>query len=282
MSIMLKLRSLLGQRLLQNTAGYRVVRASHGSGPWVSEGEALALVPEGIQEVQFPVEVMGADSIMALVQVSVIFSYTNVAEDNFNFAYDVVASRHTGNYADTVKKAIMNVIAPRVVKVCAGFPIVEMIKQTALLITEEAVAQSGVDVTSVQLSVRPRDANVLASLGATKTEELQRVANTARQETRMQAVEEAAELRVAEHEQSMESVKEAELLIAERAKNQLAEAEAMAESQSVLAIQKAEELSEMVASFGGDPMAYALSQLANSGGNVTVTTEFLSAIRAGK
>ena len=43
--------------------------------------------------------------------------------------------------------------------------------------------------------------------------------------------------------------------------------------------QKAEAVESRVQSFGGDAMAYALSELATAGGNVTITTELLAAFR---
>lgn len=279
MSIMQKIRGYMGQQLLQNTAGFNVIRASGRTGPWVKEGEELALIPVGIQEVQFPVDVMGSDSIMAQVQTSVIFTYALGAERFFNFAYDVVSSRHTGNYADVAKKAIMNALAPKVVAASGDKVITDMVKETTLTLPEGTLCD-GIKIASVQLSVKPRDANVMACLGATKTEELLRSANAARQETRMQAIEEAAELRTAEHEEAMNAAAEAELLIAERAKNDLAEAVATAAAQTELANQKAAALKAMVLSFGSDAMAYALAELASSGNNVTVTTELLAALRA--
>lgn len=279
MSIVQKIRGLFGQQLLQNTAGFTVIRSSGKTGPWISEGELLALIPGGIQEVQFPVDVLASDRIMAQVQVSVIFTYNNGAENFFNFAYSVDDGRHTGNFGDTVKKAIMNALAPKVVELSGGKGIAEMIRETTLPLQDASSACDGITIKSIQLSVRAKDSNVMASLGAAKTEELIREANTARQETRMQAVTEAAELRVAEHEEALEAVHEAELLIAEQAKNTLAEAVSNAAAADALAAQKATDAKAMVESFNDDAMAYALHELANSGGDVAITTEFLSAIR---
>ena len=173
----------------------------------------------------------------------------------------------------------MNALAPKVVAASGNKVITDMVKETTLTLPEGSLCE-GITIASVQLSVKPRDANVMACLGATKTEELLRSANAARQETRMQAVEEAAELRTAEHEEAMNAAAEAEMLIVERAKNELAEAIATAAAQTELANQKAAATKAMVLSFGSDAMAYALAELATSGGNITVTTEFLAALRA--
>jgi methyl-accepting chemotaxis protein len=277
-SIVQKIRGLFGLKLLENVAGYRVVRSSSGISPWVREGESLALIPEGIQEIQFPVDVMGSDSIAALIQISVVFVYTNDAEKYFNFAYNVASSSHTGDFVSTTKKLIMNALASEVANAMRGLAIAEMVKET----TFKTISCDGVSIKSILLSVKPRDSQVIAALGANKTEELVRLANTARQSTRMQAIDDASELRTREHEEALEANSEESMLIAERAKNQLAEAEATAAAQEVLSGQVAKSAESMVAAFGGDPMAYAINQLANSGGDVTVTTELLAALRRKK
>lgn len=280
MSLIKKIRGYLGQQLLENTAGYRVIRSSGKTGPWVDEGESLALVPIGIQEVQFPVAVMSSDSIMAQVQVSVVFTFTEGADQYFNFAYDVAESRHVGNFADIAKKMAMSVLAPQLTKFCASTPIAEMLKETALTVSsdDDAVCM-GMKINSVQLVVRPNDQNVIACLGSSRIEELLREANKARTVTRMQAVAEAAELRTAEHEEAMTAAAEAELLIAEQAKNQLAEANAKVAADEVLAKQKADETTAMVLAFRGDPMAFAMTEIARSGGDLTINTDFLAAMR---
>lgn len=275
MSIVQKIRSLFGQKLLENVAGYRVVRSSDNGSPWVREGESLSLIPEGVQEVQFPVDVMGSDSIAAQVQVSVVFVYANEAEKYFNFAYNVVSSSHTGDFASTTKKLLMNALASRIADKMRELAVADMVKET----TFEVISCDGTIVKSILLTVKPKDSQVIAALGASKTEELVRLANAARQTTRMQAVEDAAELRTREHTESLASVEEAAALIAERAKNQLAEATATADAQEVLSNQSAKGAESMVAAFKDDAMAYAIYQLANSGGDVTLTTELLSAFR---
>lgn len=280
MSIAQKIRGLLGQKLLANTAGFRVVRPSGKTGPWVNEGELLALIPVGLREVQFPVDVMASDNILAQVQISVIFTYTDQAEQFFNFAYDVADGKHTGDAGDTVKKALMNALAPKVVAESGNKEIAAMVKETTLVLEHPESLCNGIDIKSIQLSVKPRDANVMANLGAQKTEELLRAANTARQETRMQTVTQTAELRVAEHAEALNSAGEAEALIAEQAKNRLAEARSTVAAETELASQKAEDAKAMVAAFNNDPMAYALYELSRSGGNVTITTDFLAAIRS--
>lgn len=278
MSLIQKIRAIFGQQLLRNVAGYRVVRGSGKTGPWVKEGESLVLIPEGIQEVQFPVDVMGSDSIMALVQVSVIFIYEAQAEKYFNFAYDAASSSHSNDFTATTKKLIMNAFASNVADKMREMTIADMVKVTTF-----PVAQcEGVVIKSVLLSVKPKASEVMAALGAGKTEELVRLANAARQQTRMQAVDDAAELRVKEHAESLSATDEEKVLIAKQAENKLAEAKSTAAAQEELAKQQATSAAGMVASFKGDPMAYALYQLANSGGDITVTTELLAAIRGTK
>lgn len=275
MSIAQRIRGLFGQKLLQNTAGFKVIRESDSSSPWVSEGEKLALIPEGLQEVQFPIDIIGSDSIVAQVQVSVLFTYADEAESFFNFAYDVGTLSHQGNFADATKKAVINVIVPKVADALRAKEIADMVKETTFPATE----CDGVVIKSILLSVKPKDANVLTALGAEKTETLLRSANVARQQTRKQAVDQSAELRAKEHAQSMAAAAEAALLIVEQAKNSLASAESTAAAQTKLAEQQSQEASGMVVAFKGDPMAYALWKLANSGGDITVTTELLSALR---
>jgi hypothetical protein len=278
MSFVQKIRGIVGQQLLENTAGYRVIRGSGKSGPWIDQGESLALIPEGVQEVQFPLDVIASDSITAQVQVSVIFVYKVDASSYFNFAYSVETSSHTGNYIDAIKKAIINMIAPKIAVALRAFAIADMVKET----TFQAVECDGLVIKSVLLVVKPRDAQVLAALGAQKTEELIRLANTARQTTREQAIEQSASLRTKEHDQALATAAEVSALITEQAKNTLAEAESTAAAKEKLDAQLAESAKQMVAAFNGDPMAYALTQLASSGGDVTVTTELLSALRGRK
>lgn len=278
MSFVQKIRGIVGQQLLENTAGYRVIRGSGKSGPWIGQGESLALIPEGVQEVQFPLDVIASDSITAQVQVSVIFVYKEDASSYFNFAYSVETSSHTGNYIDATKKAIINMIAPKIAVALRAFAIADMVKET----TFQAVECDGLVIKSVLLVVKPRDAQVLAALGAQKTEELIRLANTARQVTREQAIEQSASLRTKEHDQALATAAEVSALITEQAKNTLAEAESAAAAKEKLDAQQAESAKQMVAAFNGDPMAYALTQLASSGGDVTVTTELLSALRGRK
>lgn len=278
-SIMAKIRAWMGQRLLQNTAGYTVLRSSGKSGPWISEGEALALVPSGVQEVQFPVSVLGSDNIQAVAQVSVIFTYDASAGDVFNFAYDATESRHTGDYATATKKVLMSALSPEVTRANALKDVAEMVKQTGLTIEHMASVCRGITITSIQLAISPKDASVLSSLGATKTEELLRSANTARHNTRMQAIEQAAELRIAEHEEALNAEDEAAKLIEEQAKNALARAESSAAVSEKLAEQRASETSAMIHAFNDDAGAFALHELAKSGGDITITTELLAAMR---
>lgn len=278
MSLIQKIRGIFGQQLLENTAGFRVIRGSAKSGPWVAEGESLALVPEGVQEIQFPLDVIGSDSITAQVQVSVVFVYDKDASSYFNFAYSVTSSSHTGNFVDATKKAIVNLIAPKVAVALRAFAIADMVKET----TFQAVECDGLTIKSILLVVKPRDSQVLAALGAQKTEELVRLANTARQATREQAIEQSAVLRTKEHSEALEAAAEASALIVEQAKNALAEADSSAAAKARLDEQQAKSATQMVAAFDGDPMAYALHQLASSGGDVTVTTELLAALRGKK
>ena len=278
MSIAQKIRGLFGQQLLQNTAGFKVVRGTGNVGPWVKEGESLALIPEGIQEVQFPMEAMGSDSIVAQVQVAVVFVYNEVSAKCFNFAYNVVTSQFTGNFVDVTKKAVMNIAAPKVSVAFRELAIADMVKETTFPVFE----CEGIVIKSVSLSVKPKDSQVMAALGADKTEELVRLANIARQETRKQAIENTAELRTAEYEESLAAIEEQARVIDEQAKNQLAEAEATAAAQAKIAEQQAKSAQDMVAAFGNDSMAYALYQLANSGGDITITSELLAAFRGGR
>lgn len=281
MSLSQKIRGLLGQKLLQNSAGFTVFCGGLESiDPWISEGQSLALMPSGVQEVQFPMDVIGVDSITATVQVSVGFTYGLNAKDYFNFAYGVAVSAHTGDYLLATKKAIANTLIPKVVAHLSVKAIADMVKETTIAFDE--INCDGTEIKSLLLVVRPKDAQVLAALGAQKAQELIRLGKTAEQQTRELAITQAAALRVKDHTQAMASAEEAKLLIDKQAENDLAKAEAKANAQAKISEEEAEAAKEMVASFNGNAAAYAVWKLATAGGDVTLTGEFLAAFGQGK
>ena len=281
MSFSKKIRGLFGQKLLVNSAGFTVFCGGLESiDPWISEGQPLALVPSGVQEVQFPMDVIGQDNITATVQVSVGFVYAEEAIKYFNFAYDVATSSHTGDFLNATRKAVANTLIPKVVAHLSVKAIADAVKETTLDFSE--IDCEGVEIKSLLLVVRPKDAQVLAALGAEKSQELIRLGKTAEQQTRELAITQAAVLRVKDHTQAMASVGEAKLLIDKQAKNDLAKAEAKAEAQAKISEEEAQAAQAMVASFNGNAAAYAMWKLATAGGDITLTSEFLATFSNGR
>lgn len=274
-------RGLFGYQLITNSAGFRVVLGSGKSGPWVKNGDSVTLVPTGVQEAQFPVELLDKDNIPAVSQVSVQYVFANGAENKFNFAYDIQLSESSGNFTDEAKSLVMSLFAPALKALIAekeisesvrvaNFPSFEDLKQSA--------SNFGLELLSASCAVRPVEARVLQALGATQSEALVNAAQVARHTNQLAEIYRAAARRDKDHGEALAAQTQA-LEIANKNKGVvIAEATAKAAGASVIAGQEAEDLEKKIQVFGGNPVAFALYKMSTSAANLTVTSDLIAAI----
>ena len=276
-------RAVFGYRLIANSAGFKVVLGSNKPGPWVKNGDSVALVPTGVQEAQFPVDLLGQDKITALGQVVVQYVFAVGAENKFNFAYDVEESEPSGDFSDQAKSLIVSLFAPALKSLVAdkeithsvsiaGFPGFGTLKTSA--------KEFGLDLVSASCSIRPVEGRVLQALSATQSEALVNAAAAARHNTQIAEIIRAAERRDKDHTEDLLAQAQTRTLAEESKVVAIATAEAKAAASAVIASQDAEDLKKKIDAFGGSPVAFALYALSTSAGSITICPELISAITA--
>ena len=273
--------ALFGYRLITNSAGFRVVLGSKKPGPWVKNGDSVALVPTGIQEAQFPVELLGKDKIPALGQVAVQYVFASGAEEKFNFAYDVQKSEPSGDFSDQAKSLVMSLFIPGLKSLIAGKDIPESVSIAEFLgfqMLKASAKDFGLDLVSASCAIRPLEGKVLQALGATQSEALVDVAQAARHSTQLAEIIRTAERRNKDHEQKLLAQAQALELAVKNEAVAVAEATANAAAMAVMATQDAAGLKEKIAAFGDNSVAFALHAISASASNVTISPELVAAI----
>jgi hypothetical protein len=278
------MRGLLGQQLLSNPAGYKVVRGSGKAGPWINQGESVSLIPIGVQEVSFQVELLGQDQIPCVGTVSVAYRFVDMAENQFNFGYNVEMSEHLVDFSDQVSATLQSVLTPALKSLVSDKEISASVKLVSFENESDIkskLADFSIGFVSASFMITPNDRKVLDALGAEKSESLINSAAQARQTTKLEQVKRDAAIRQAEHGENMNAAGEAETLANERAKAKLAEANSVAAAAEVMDKQRAQTIQKQIEAFGGNSTAFALNEIAKSAGSVVITPELMAALRAG-